>query len=84
MKPIKRGIKIWCRTDSSNGYLHVFAIYTGKSGQGVEYGLGYSGASNLCQHIKRNRYIIFCDNFPTPAKLIEDLYNDKKLFCGTL
>jgi len=39
-----------------------------------------------CQniHVKGNWYIIFCDNFFTSAKLIEDLYNDKILCCGTL
>lgn len=84
MKPIKRGIKMWCRADSSNGYLCEFSIYTGKSGQGVEHGLGYTVVSNLCQHIKGNWYIIFCDNFFTSAKLIEDLYQNKILCCGTL
>ncbi|PFX26968.1 PiggyBac transposable element-derived protein 5 [Stylophora pistillata] len=84
MKPIKRGIKMWCRADSSNGYLCEFSIYTGKSRQGVEHGLGYTVVSNLCQHIKGNWYIIFCDNFFTSAKLIEDLYQNKILCCGTL
>ena len=31
-KPIKRGIKMWCRADSVNGYLCNFGIYTGKTG----------------------------------------------------
>ena len=84
MKPIKRGIKMWCRADSSNGYLCEFSICTGKSGQGVEHGLGYSVVSNLFQCIKGKWYIIFCDNFFTSAKLIKDLYNDKILCCGTL
>ncbi|CAB4022101.1 Hypothetical predicted protein [Paramuricea clavata] len=34
MKPIKRGIKMWCRADGINGYLNHFKIYTGKSGEG--------------------------------------------------
>ena len=42
MKPIKRGIKMWCRADSINGYLNDFEIYTGKSGEGVTHDLGYS------------------------------------------
>lgn len=29
MKPIKRGIKMWCRADSTNDYLSEFDIYTG-------------------------------------------------------
>ena len=42
MKPIKTGIKMWCRADSTNGYLCEFDIHTGKSPQGVQHGLGYS------------------------------------------
>ena len=30
MKPIKRGIEIWCRCDSENGYLFQMDVYTGK------------------------------------------------------
>ena len=30
LKPIKRGIKIWCRCDSENGYLCQIDVYTGK------------------------------------------------------
>jgi len=30
MKPIKRS-KIWCRANSSNGYVDKFIVYTGKS-----------------------------------------------------
>ena len=36
---------MWCRADSSNGYLCKFSIYTGKSGQGVEHGLVSASAS---------------------------------------
>ena len=52
MKPIKRGIKMWCRTDSTNGYLCEFDIYTSKSPQGVQHGLGYSVVTKLCQHVQ--------------------------------
>ena len=30
LKPVKRGIKIWCRCDSSNGYLCQMNVYVGK------------------------------------------------------
>jgi len=85
MKPIKRGIKMWCRADSTNGYLCDFDIYTGKSQQGVQHGLGYSVVTKLCASIKGHWYSIFCDNVFTSYKLIEDLYvNYKILCCGTL
>ena len=54
MKPIKRGIKMWCRADSTNGYLCEFSIYTMKLGQGAKHGLEYFAVSNLCQQIKGN------------------------------
>lgn len=58
MKPIKRGIKMWCRADSTNGYLCEFDIYTGKSPQGVQHGLGYSVVTKLCQHVQSHWYAI--------------------------
>ena len=30
LKPVKQGIKVWCRADSYNGYICEFQIYTGK------------------------------------------------------
>ena len=44
MKPIKRGIKMWCRADSKNGYLCDFNIYTGRQEQaiGMQYSLTIS------------------------------------------
>ena len=84
MKPIKRGIKMWCRADSTNGYLCEFDIYTGKSPQGVQLGLGYSVVTKLCEHVQGHWYTIFCDNFFTSYKLIEELYHNKILCCGTL
>ena len=31
MKPCKRGIKIWSRCDSTNGYLGQFEVYVGEN-----------------------------------------------------
>jgi len=52
MKPIKRGIKMWCGTDSHSGYLCDYDIYTGHHRDGVEKGLGYSVVTRLCKGIK--------------------------------
>lgn len=56
MKPIKRGIKMWCRADSTNDYLSEFDIYTGKSPQGVQHALGYSVVTKLCHHVQGHWY----------------------------
>lgn len=84
MKPIKRGIKLCCRPDSTNGYLCDFDVYTGKQPDGVQHGLGYTVVSNLCQYIKGKWYSVFFDNFFTSCKLIEDLYSDKIICCRTV
>ena len=84
IKPIKRGIKLWCRADSTNGYLCDFDVYTGKQPSGVQHGFGYTVVSKLCQNIKGKWYCVFFDSFVTSCKLIEDLYSDKILCCGTV
>ena len=82
MKPIKRGVKMLCRADSTNGNLCEFDIYTGKCPQGIKHGLGYSVVTHLYQHnIKGKWYAIFCDNFFTTYRLV---YRDKILCCSTL
>ena len=63
---------MWCRADSTNGYLCEFDIYFGKSAQGTQHGLGFSVVSNLCRHIQGYWYAIFYDNCFTSARLIED------------
>ena len=75
---------MWCRADSHSGYLCAFDIYTGRHRDGVEKGLGYSVVSRLCQNIKGKWYKVYFDNFFTSYKLLEDLYLDKILACGTV
>ena len=47
MKPIKRGIKVWTRTDSTNGYVLQFQVYLGKVGGNSEMYLGDHVVKNL-------------------------------------
>ena len=39
-KPTKRGLKVWMRADSTNGYVSEFQIYVGKEKGSVESKLG--------------------------------------------
>ena len=39
--------------------------------------------SNLCQNVQGKWYAIFCDNFFTSYKLLQDLYDNKILCFGT-
>lgn len=73
LKPIKRGIKIWCRADSHAGYLCDFEVYSGKRKDGIENGLAYTVVTNLCKSIYGKWHKIFFDNFFTSYQLIEEL-----------
>ena len=50
-KPIKRGFKVWCRADSTNGYVSNFQIYTGK-GKTTENCLGTRVVKDLTEPIQ--------------------------------
>ena len=81
LKPVKRGIKIWERADSSNGYVCNLQVYTGKQDGGVtEHGLGYSVVRELMEPFLHKYHHVFCDNFShrflSPAICLES-----KLIC---
>jgi hypothetical protein len=84
MKPIKRGIKMWCRADGINGYLNDFEIYTGKSGEGVTNDLGFSVVTKLCSVLYGKWHEVYFDNFFTSLELLQTLFCNKTLSCGTL
>ena len=46
-KPVKRGFKIWMRTDATNGYVSELDVYVGIKGDKVETGLGRTVVENL-------------------------------------
>lgn len=84
MKPIKRGVKVWTRADSINGYVCELQIYLGKVGNTAEKQLGARVVKDLTRALVGKYYTIYCDNFFTSAKLFEDLYSDGVYACGTL
>ena len=61
-KPIKRGIKVWVRADSANGYFCDFDVYTGAS-QSPEKGLGASVVKRLTAGLEGKHYQVFCAKF---------------------
>lgn len=65
MKPMKRGYKVWCLCDSTNGYLSNFDVYTGASGTNVrdEGGLGPSVVKRLIEPFKGKEHFVFYENF---------------------
>ena len=83
-KPIKRGIKMWCRADSVSGYMCDFNICTGKTDKGVQHDLGFSVVTKLCSIIYGKWHEVFFDNFFTSLPLIQTLFTNKTISCGTL
>ena len=59
LKPIKRGIKLWCRADSITGYLCAFDVYTGKQPSRVQHGLGYTVVWSLWENMTSKWYCLF-------------------------
>lgn len=86
LKPIKRGYKVWCRCDSQSGYLYEFEIYTGKTGQGTETGLGAKVVKNLTRKLMEEefeKHVTF-DNFFTDTALLQYLHENGLFATGTV
>ena len=81
-KPVKRGIKVWCRADAHNGYLCQFEVYTGRS-EGVQDSLGKRVVLGLSQKLEGLRYHLYFDNFFTSVSLLSSLLDKGLYACGT-
>ena len=81
-KPIKWGFKLWCRCDSSNGYLYEFDIYQGRKNI-PEYGLGEGVVISLSKSLQGIGCELYFDNFFNTPKLQRYLLEKKIFTCGT-
>ena len=61
-KPIKQGFKVWCRSDSKNGYTCSFQVYTGKVGDTTEKNLGARVVKDLSEPIRGKNHQLYFDN----------------------
>ena len=83
-KPTKRGIKVWVRADSTNGYISQLQVYAGKIGKKSEKSLGERVVKDLTRTLVGKNYTIYCDNYFTSVKLFDDLLTNSIYACGTL
>ena len=85
LKPVKRGIKVWVRADSHNGYFSQFEVYQGRgSNTTPELGLGGSVVKTLTRPLVGKFHHVFMDNFFTSPALFTDLLQDGIYACGTV
>ena len=82
-KPVKRGLKVWMRSDSNNGYVPQFQVYVGKVASS-ETGLGARVVKDLTRSLTNKHHIVFCDNFFTSVNLFHQLHQEGIYACGTL
>ena len=83
-KPVKRGVKVWVRSDSHNGYVCEFECYTGRKGQTSEVGLGGLVVTRLTRDLVGKSYLIFLDNFFSSVSLYHHLLSENIYCTGTL
>ena len=63
-KPIRRGIKIWKRCDSTSAYCQEFEIYLGKGhNQQSKHGPIFDTVWSLCRNFAGKNHHIYVDNY---------------------
>ena len=85
-KPVKWGVKVWVCSDSVNGYICSFKIYTGKDSTGSPHsnGLGYAVVTSLVEKYENKGYVVYTDNFYTSPQLCKDLLTKGFYSTGTI
>lgn len=83
-KPVKWGFKMWCRADSSTGYLFQFDLYTGRKQGGAETGLGESVVLQLTNGLEGLGCELYFDNFFNSPNLQHTLAYRNIRACGTV
>ena len=84
LKPIKRGYKVWCICDSTNGLAYDIEIYLGATGGNSELNLGERVVLRLIDKIKGESHQIYMDNFFTSPALSLALYEKQTFMIGTV
>ena len=57
-KPVRRGLKVWMRADSTNSYVSQFQVYVGKE-TSTETGLGARVVKDLTRDLVHRHHHIF-------------------------
>ena len=84
LKPIKRGIKVWCCSCACCGYLCIFQIYTG-AGDTPERGLAQRVVKDLVfPHYGGMGHVVYADNYFTSLQLCRELLKGQTYLTGTI
>lgn len=83
LKPIKRGYKVWVRSDEK-GYVCQFQIYVGKTNNQPEKDLGKRVVLDLTRDLVGKGYHVYFDNFFNSVPLQKTLQAEYSYACGTV
>lgn len=84
-KPVKWGIKVWMRCDTTSGYCHEFDVYLGKGSNNTNgKGLPYNVVTKLTEELKGKFHHVYFDSFFTSIPLAVDLLKNGIYMCGTI
>ena len=83
-KPTKFGIKVWEVCDSTSGFCLDFDIYTGKSSNVGEHGLGYDVTTRLVSQYYGKNHHVYIDRFFSSLPLAQELLRHNTYVCGTV
>ena len=85
LKPTKYGIKVWCRADPADGYLHDFQVYTGRVNNAGrrEVGLASRVVVDLSRPLVGHHHIVNADNYFSSPTLAFQLLDDDIYYRGT-
>ncbi|CAH2012403.1 unnamed protein product [Acanthoscelides obtectus] len=72
-KPVKRGIKLWCRCDAKTGYTYDTNVYCGKEDVERCGTLGETVVKKLCETIRNPNVVLAFDRFFTSVHLMDYL-----------
>ena len=78
------GIKLWVQADSKNAYTYDLEVYTGKGTPVSCTGLAYDVVMRLCKSLSKQGYTVYFNNFYTGVQLLNDLFANGTVCCGTL
>ena len=68
---IKRGLKVWLRADSINGYMCEFQVYICKIGNRSENTLEERMVKDLTRNLVGGYYTVYCDSIFTSIALFD-------------
>ena len=84
-KPIRQGLKILMRSDSSTGFAHIAECYLGaRHTKSSEYGLYFDVVNRLCNDIRGKNHHVYFNNLYTSVPIVRFLYTKQIYACGTL